>query len=122
NISAPSVQGNADGNLTKDDADPSLDIDPSLLALLGEKAVPDEQSSRPVSLFDLLQVIQGEGASVDEDNPAVALFQKLFDRLAAGIPLEARGDDEIDSLVARLKKQVEFLKTGKVDDKEVPMP
>ncbi len=119
--------------LMEGDLDLGLTIDESVLALLddldGEQAADDP--NKPMSLMELLTAMQASDEKSPVDLPTTRLervkkqidiFQKLIDKLTAGLPLEAKGDSALEELVSRLQKQQELLQTGKLNDEEVPFP
>lgn len=99
-------------------------LDESLLALLGEKPADDE--GKPLSLFDVVALIQDKDGALplsDEDTlqKQIDLYQKLVGHLTAGLPLESKDQAALDAMVARLQKQTDILRTGKLDGEDVPL-
>lgn len=118
--------------LSEEELELMAEIDEALLVLLEGEAGEDEENEgeRPLSLLNLLRTMRADDEHAPIDIPAtrierlhkkIAVFEKLVEKLTAGLPLEARGDERIDALIERLEKQTELLRTGKINQEEVPL-
>ncbi len=116
-------------SLLGEDADLAMAIDESLLALLGEEVAPSDEE-KPMSLFDILHMMQNkkEGLPLDQSltsteqvKKQIALYQKLIDKLTAGMPLESKDSNALEAMIGRLMQQTELLRTGKIDGEEAPL-
>lgn len=104
-------------------------IDESVLALLDDKSAAGDEE-KPMSLFDILNLMQSRDKDMPFDVPQTRveriekkldLYQKLIDKLTAGMPLETKDNGALEALIGRLEQQVELLRTGEVNGEDAPL-
>lgn len=113
-------------------------LSPEAEALLGETTLQLDAQSKPLTIFELLQLMQAQDQAAPADlkvtriervQKQIDLYQKVIEKLTAGLPLEAKGNMMVEMLAGKLEHRIEtlqasleFMQSGTINGEEAPIP